>query len=86
MAQFVRRFHLPIMATLFLAGAAFLLKMCYLSLAFNTAFGIIYLTAVYVWVRARFGLSMPPLLLGPGNRCVGKFFPRIRQSVWTNAV
>ena len=34
---------------MFLAGAAFLLKMCYLSLAFNTGFGIAYLTILYFY-------------------------------------
>ena len=59
----LKRFHWPILAGMFVVGAAFLLKMCYLSLAFNTAFGIAYLTAVYFFVRARYGLVMPPLLL-----------------------
>jgi hypothetical protein len=63
MSEFVRRFQLPIVVALFLTGSAFLLKMCYLSLAFNTVFGITYLTAFYGFVRARFSVVVPPLLL-----------------------
>jgi hypothetical protein len=63
MSQFVRRFQLPIAVALFLAGSAFLLEMCYLSLAFNTVFGVTYLTAFYGFVRARYNLVVPPLLL-----------------------
>ena len=64
MNELARRFQWPIMTILFLSGAAFLLKMCYLSLAFNTAFGIAYLTAFYFYVRARYGLVASPVLLG----------------------
>ncbi len=64
MSEIVRRLQWPILAIMFLAGSAFLLQMCYLSLAFNTAFGIAYLTAFYGYVRARYGLVMPPVFLG----------------------
>ena len=64
MTEFARRFQWPILLMMFLVGTAFLLKMCYLSLAFNTSFGIAYLTAVYVYLRARYGLVIPPVLLG----------------------
>ena len=64
MSELVRRLQWPIVLIMFLAGSAFLLKMCYLSLAFNTAFGIAYLTAFYFYVRARYGLLLPPVLLG----------------------
>ena len=64
MSELVRRFQWPILVIMFLAGSAFLLKMCYLSLAFNTAFGIAYLTAFYGYVRARYALVAPPVLLG----------------------
>lgn len=58
------RFELPLVLGLCFAGAAFLLKMCYLSLAFNTLFGLIFLTIVYVYLRVRHGLKLPtPLLL-----------------------
>lgn len=63
MTEFVRRFQFPIVITLLLAGSAFLLKMCYLTLALNTAFGIVFLTSVYAYVRARYDLAVPPLLL-----------------------
>jgi uncharacterized membrane protein YjdF len=46
------------------AGAAFLTKMCYLSLAFNTLFTIIFLTIFYVYVRARLKVRIPLVLLG----------------------
>jgi len=46
------------------AGAAFLTKMCYLSLAFNTLFTIIFLTVFYFYVRARLNVRIPVILLG----------------------
>jgi uncharacterized membrane protein YjdF len=64
MSELFRRFHFPILILMFLIGAAFLLKMCYLSLAFNTIFGLGYLTLFYFFVRARYGLAVPPVLLG----------------------
>jgi uncharacterized membrane protein YjdF len=58
------RFELPLVLTLFFLGGAFLLKMCYLSLSFNTLFGLIFLTIVYLYVRFRHALKLPiPLLL-----------------------
>lgn len=63
MSELVRRFQWPILVIMFLAGSAFLLKMCYLSLALNTTFGLAYLTAFYVYIRARYGLVIPPVLL-----------------------
>src|SRR6185295_7311673 len=64
MNQFVRRFQWPLMTIMFVSGAAFLLKMCYLSLAFNTVFGVVYLTSFYLFVRARYEVTVPPVLLG----------------------
>lgn len=64
MTELTRRFQWPILMLMLSIGALFLLKMCYLSLALNTSFGIAYLTVVYLFVRLRFGLVMPPLLLG----------------------
>jgi hypothetical protein len=46
------------------AGAAFLTKMCYLSLAFNTLFTIAFLSAFYWYVRARLKIRVPLVLLG----------------------
>lgn len=63
MNELARRFQWPIMIVMFVTGSAFLLKMCYMSLAFNTAFGIAYLTAFYFYVRARHGMLVPPVLL-----------------------
>jgi uncharacterized membrane protein YjdF len=37
--------------------------MCYLSLAFNTFFGITFLTAVYTYVRSRYAMRIPIVLL-----------------------
>ena len=64
MKEFLTRFQVPIAIIIPLSGAAFLLKMCYLSLASNTAFGIVFLTVVYGYVRLRYDLIVPPLLLG----------------------
>jgi uncharacterized membrane protein YjdF len=47
-----------------LAGAAFLTKMCYLSLAFNTLFTVAFLTIFYLYVRARLNVRVPVVLLG----------------------
>jgi len=54
----------PLMVLLSLfAGAAFLTKMCYLSLAFNTIFVIVFLALFYVYVRARLEIRIPIGLL-----------------------
>jgi len=47
----------------FVAGAAFLTKMCYLSLAFNSIFVVAFLTLFYFYVRARLRISIPIGLL-----------------------
>ena len=52
-----------VMLSLF-AGAAFLTKMCYMSLAFNTIFVIVFLGLFYFYVNARFNLRIPFTLLG----------------------
>lgn len=51
------------MLALGLTGTAFLLKMCYLSLFFNTVFGLLFLAAVYAYVRLRHDLRIPVSLL-----------------------
>jgi uncharacterized membrane protein YjdF len=59
-----RRFELLFALTLLFGGAAFLLKMCYLSLTLNSLFGLIFLTALYFYIRLRHSLTLPaPLLL-----------------------
>ena len=47
-----------------IAGAAFLTKMCYLSLVFNTLFTLAFLTIFYWYVRARLQVRVPIVLLG----------------------
>jgi uncharacterized membrane protein YjdF len=59
-----RYFEIPIVILALIAGAAFLTKMCYLSLAFNTIFVIIFLALVYFYVRYRFEIKIPVVLLG----------------------
>jgi uncharacterized membrane protein YjdF len=45
------------------AGTAFLTKMCYLSLAFNSIFVIIFLGLFYTYVRIRLNIEIPIVLL-----------------------
>ena len=58
-----RYFEIPIVVLALVAGAAFLTKMCYLSLAFNTIFVLIFLALFYSYVRIRLGLQIPLTLL-----------------------
>jgi uncharacterized membrane protein YjdF len=51
-----------VMLTLF-AGAAFLTKMCYLSLAFNSMFVLAFLALFYFYIRIRLNIQIPILLL-----------------------
>jgi uncharacterized membrane protein YjdF len=55
--------EIPLVTLLLVAGAAFLTKMCYLSLAFNTVFVIGFLALFYFYVRARLGIRIPLMLL-----------------------
>lgn len=59
-----RYFEILVVVLMLFAGAVFLTKMCYLSLAFNTIFVIAFLTVVYFYVRARFQIRIPIVLLG----------------------
>jgi uncharacterized membrane protein YjdF len=59
-----RRLELPLVMVALIAGAAFLTKMCYLSLAFNTLFVIVFLALFYFYVRARLKIRIPVVLLG----------------------
>jgi uncharacterized membrane protein YjdF len=59
-----RYFETPVVILALVAGAAFLTKMCYLSLAFNTIFVIVFLALVYLYVRTRFKIQIPIVLLG----------------------
>ena len=47
-----------------IAGAAFLTKMCYLSLVFNTLFTVVFLGIFYWYTRARLNMRVPLVLLG----------------------
>ena len=60
----LRRLNLPIVPVLLFAGAAFLARMCYLGLVFNIAFGVVFLSIVYVYARTRHGIKIPLPLLG----------------------
>jgi uncharacterized membrane protein YjdF len=57
-------FEIPAVILTLFAGAAFLTKMCYLSLAFNSVFVIIFLSLVYFYVRGRLEIRIPIRLLG----------------------
>ena len=56
--------EVPLVMTSLIAGAAFLTKMCYLSLVFNTVFVIVFLALFYCYLRARLGVQVPVHLLG----------------------
>lgn len=57
------KLEIVLVALLLTIGAAFLLKMCYLSLTLNTAFGLFFLSCVYAYARFRHGLRIPVALL-----------------------
>jgi hypothetical protein len=57
------KLEIPFVMLSLFAGAAFLTKMCYLSLAFNTLFAVVFLSIFYLYVRARLNLRIPPALL-----------------------
>jgi uncharacterized membrane protein YjdF len=58
------RLEIPLVMLSLIGGAAFLTKMCYLSLAFNTVFVIVFLGIVYFYVNARLNIRIPLTLLG----------------------
>lgn len=57
------KLEIPFVALSLLAGAAFLTKMCYLSLAFNSIFVLVFLALFYFYLRARHAIRVPLLLL-----------------------
>jgi uncharacterized membrane protein YjdF len=59
-----RKLEVPAVMLSLFVGAAFLTKMCYLSLAFNTAFVIVFLSLFYLYVRLRLRIEIPLVLLG----------------------
>jgi hypothetical protein len=63
MRRLIRHLELPFVALLFLAGSAFLLKMCYLPLLQNTVYGCLLLLALYGYLYARYDIRIPPVLL-----------------------
>jgi uncharacterized membrane protein YjdF len=63
--SFARRYlEIPAVMLSLFAGAAFLTKMCYLSLAFNSIFVIVFLAIFYSYVRLRLRIQIPFALLG----------------------
>ena len=56
--------EIPTVMLSLVAGAAFLTKMCYLSLAFNTIFIVVFLGVFYFYLRTRLKLRIPLVLLG----------------------
>ena len=58
-----RSLEIPLVILSLVAGAAFLTKMCYLSLAFNSLFVLVFLALFYFYVRARLNIRIPPVLL-----------------------
>ena len=63
MRQLIRRLEYPILVSLFLTGVAYLLKMAYMPLVPCTLAGAAWLLAVYLYMRLRYGLKLPPVLL-----------------------
>jgi uncharacterized membrane protein YjdF len=59
-----RYLEIPVVMLGLFAGAAFLTKMCYLSLAFNTIFVLVFLGLFYFYIRIRLNIQIPLLLLG----------------------
>src|SRR5215204_6631552 len=59
-----RYLETPLVMLSLFAGATFLTKMCYLSLAFNTIFVIVFLALFYFYIRVRLNIQIPLTLLG----------------------
>lgn len=59
----LHKLEIPFVMLSLFAGAAFLTKMCYLSLAFNTIFAVVFLGVFSWYVRARLNLRIPLALL-----------------------
>jgi uncharacterized membrane protein YjdF len=64
MMSFIRKLELPVALLVLVAGAGFLLKMCYLSFAFNCIFGIIFLGIFHAYVARRHTINIPLPLIG----------------------
>lgn len=63
MNRWAKRFEVPILAVLVLWGAVFLLKMAYLRIWYSTPICVAYLATIYLFVKARYGLKIPILLM-----------------------
>jgi len=61
--SFLRNFEVSLALLALIGGIAFLLMMCHLSFAFNTIFGIVFLTLFYVYIRGRHKIHLPASLL-----------------------
>lgn len=59
----LKKFELPLVLLVLATGAAFLLKMCYLSLALNSIFGVVFLGGFYFYIRGRHGINIPLVFL-----------------------
>ncbi|PYS69150.1 MAG: hypothetical protein DMF69_17860 [Acidobacteria bacterium] len=59
----LRKFEVSLALLSLVAGVVFLLLMCHLSFAFNTVFGIVYLTLFYVYLRGRHRINIPVSLI-----------------------
>lgn len=59
----LRKLELPLVLLTLIAGAAFLTKMCYLSLALNSLFVAVFLSLFYLYVRFRLNIMVPIGLL-----------------------
>lgn len=59
-----RYLEIPVVILSLIAGAAFLTKMCYLSLTFNTIFVIVFLSLFYFYLTRRLRIEIPVTLLG----------------------
>jgi uncharacterized membrane protein YjdF len=63
MNQTVKRFEIPIVAGLFIWGAVFLFRMAYLRIWVSTPICVLYLLAIYAYVKARYEVKIPIILL-----------------------
>ena len=59
----LHKLEIPLVMLALFAGTAFLTKMCYLSLAFNTLFTVAFLGIFYWYARKRLNLRIPLVLL-----------------------
>lgn len=59
----LRKFEVSLAILSLFVGGVFLLMMCHLSFAFNTVFGIMFLTLFYVYVRSRHRINLPASLV-----------------------